>query len=352
MGPIANAQQNFSNNGGVIPTYNQPVANYNQPSGGLPMVNLGAVAQAAQQAVANGLTNVANTANADNSAMNSGNATNSELAQAIGQSADNTINQSNNMIGILNGANNTSINDINGGYGTQKNILDQQLGAAQSNLQQGQNKLNTSAANSFRDLVNQMRGSMSGYANMLGNQGAGNSSATNLINYALQQQGNQNLGDLNQQVAQQQTDLAGATKGVKDAYDAQLGVLDSSHVKALHDLSNYYAQTMASLEAAKQNAGTYKAQMLATYGQQQLAQQALTNLANLNASYNDKIANLKNSYKDIAPVNTAGINYTQSPQGVNANQFNLGSYAGTQVAPQQITSPVGIFRNNNNTLTY
>lgn len=381
MGPIAGAQQNFAGSGGITPNYNTtPTSNTtsmaqtaSSPSsnGSFWVGNDGNVYVAGSQGTHSAGAADANTANywsgqgfnqiadplassgATSSASGSYGNSNPALAAAIGQSADNTINQSNNMESLLNGGNHDAVNDINGIYGAQKNTLDQQNGNAQFNLQQGQNKLNTSSANSFRDLVNQMRGSMSGYANMLGTQGAGNSSATNLINYYLQQQGNQNLGDLNQQVAQQQTDLSGATKSVKDAYETQLMNLDASHKQALDQLGLFYNQTIAGLEANKQNAGTYKAQMLATYGLQQAAQQGLANLANLNASYNDKIANLKNSYTNITPVDTSAFNNLPNPQGVNANQYNLSSYSGTQVTPQQVTSPVSIFKNNNNnTLTY
>ena len=219
---------NFSNNAGFsfTPTFNPNSIQMgdstigNPPNNnGTPLPGVTLVPKATTNAVAAQVNPVAN--NNVNGNVNTN--TSSALGQAISDNYDSAINHAGTLEALLNGSNQNGIDDITGQYNAQKNQLYTQNAGGMANLQKAQTDLNQSSARSFRDLTNQMRGMINYYQNLLGSAGAGTSSASPMINYALNQQGNQNYGDLNQQIASQQTginqsnaDLAGGYKAALD----------------------------------------------------------------------------------------------------------------------------------------
>ena len=277
------------------------------------------------------------------------------LGQAISDNYDSAINHAGTLEALLNGSNQNGTDDINGQYNAQKNQLDTQNAGGVANLQKAQTDLDQSSARSFRDLTNQMRGMINYYQNLLGSAGAGTSSASPMINYALNQQGNQNYGDLNQQIASQQTGINQSNADLAGGYKAALDNLDAQRKSQLDSLSSQYATQMANLENSKQQAQSYKAQTLAAYGQTALAQDALSHLQAINDNYNNMVTNLKGAYSNLNPVDISKYTNIPTVQPLQTNALTGQSYNNNAVQPSQTSLPSSILGqkgDNNSYLTF
>jgi hypothetical protein len=215
-------------------------------------------------------------------------------------------------------------------YNVQKGGLDQQLAFGNTNLDQSQKQLDITKANSIRDLGNQLRLSQQGLSNQAGVNGAGDSSAADVINYALGQQGNREASDISQNVTQQQTGLNLQRNQLTGSYEQNKNMLDDWHATQLQSIINTYAQTAQQLEQARTSAQGQKAVDLAYIGKGQAANQAITDMQALQASYNSNLNQLQTAYNNVqAPTAAIGAGLTSA---YNVNPIDVNNLSSSSLA--------------------
>lgn len=235
----------------------------------------------------------------------SGGSAAANASSLLGQAYDQQIGAFQNQLNQLPTYQDLSNNIINGDYSTQKGGLDSQYATGQANQQLAQNALDTSQANSVRDLGSQLRGALAGYNNQLGVQGAGNSSAAQMIGYALQQQGNTGMNDLNTQYNQQQQGLNVAGSALDTQYQQNVKALDQWKNDNLQQIAMSYAQQAQQIANSMQGASVSKAYALQNAGSA-AAQQALDQMKSLESQYGNAATQLQQSYQQ-ASAPTADI---------------------------------------------
>jgi hypothetical protein len=212
----------------------------------------------------------------------------------------------------------------NGLYNAGQSGLEAQHQTGLTNLGIGQTQLDTQRTQGIRNLGNSLRTALNGYQNQIGVMGAGNSSAAPLIGYALSQQGNREMGDLNNQYNTQQTGINSQGASLEANFNAQKQMLDAQRNQALEQIATRYSAQQDALQQAMKQAGAQQAQYLAIYGQTALANQAVQDLQALDQKYNNSVTDLHQSLMGAAQQPAPDISqYTGLPNVTPFTQQQL-----------------------------
>ena len=238
-------------------------------------------------------------------------------------------------------------NIVRGDVDVQKSGLDQQYNNAQAQHQSAQQSLDTNHLNGVRDLGDQLRGTLSGYQNQLGVQGAGNSSAAGMLGYALQQQGNKGMNDLNTQYNQQQGNLNVAGSNMDAQYQQNVKALEQFKTDNLQQIAISYSQQRQQIMQAMEGASTSQ-QLYLGQQNQALAQQALQNMHALEGQVGNAQAQIDHSYSVAQRPNTDMSQYANSFQvnPLSTQQIQSTSLANNQPNNNQsnINMPLSLQR--------
>jgi len=240
----------------------------------------------------------------------------------------------------------TNTGNVNASYGQQNKQLQDQYnsGLQSNNLANAQ--LDTSRTNTLRDLTHQMQGMIQGYGNQLGTYGAGDSSATGLINYALTNQGNRSINDANQQAAYQQTGLNNQKDSLQQQYNDQSDALNRWRDQSLSALAQAYTQYKATFEDAINGSKTAQSQILAQYGAHPDATLANA-LTNLDKTYGTAQQRLASAYNNVAPNSDLSKYSTFATTPITQQQLQGANFAPVQTNP--VNAPVSIKRTTDQT---
>ena len=231
--------------------------------------------------------------------------------------------------------------NIGNQYNNQGSTLQHQYESGLSSNKLANEQLNTSRTNTLRDLTHQMQGMIQGYGNQLGNAGAGDSSATGLINYALTNQGNRSINDANQQAAFQQTGLNHQSDNLEKTYKDQHDALNNWRDQSLAQLAQIYTSLKSQYEDSINSSKTQQAQTLAQYGAHPDAT-LINALSNLDKNYGDAKSRLDNSYKQAAPSSDLSQYNSFSVNPITGQQLQGANF--TPVQTSQVNAPVSIKR--------
>ena len=240
--------------------------------------------------------------------------------------------------------------NVNKDVDLQRAGFDQQYNYGQAQHQSGQQALDTGHLNGVRDLGDQLRGALSGYQNQLGVQGAGNSSAAGLLSYALQQQGNKGMNDLNTQYNQQQGNLNAAGSNMDAQYQQNVKLLEQFKFENLSKIATTYSQQSQQIRAAMDGAGTQE-QLYLQNQNQTLAQQALQSMQALEGQVGNAHDQIVKAYANVQRPNTDMSQYANSFQvsPLSTQQIQSTSLANNQPNNNQsnINVPVSLQRRDN-----
>lgn len=228
-------------------------------------------------------------------------------------SYDNQVNGLQNQYGALDAYRNADINNIDTLFNPQANTLQAQHHSGLANLDLAQNQLDTQRSQGLRNLGNQLRGALNGYQNQIGVMGAGNSSAAPMLGYALTQQGNRQMADMNQNYAQQQTGLNQQRSDLETNFKNQMDNLGAWKQSQLNTIASQYGQKQQALQQAIMQAQGDKARYLAMYGQTALANDALNQMKQLEAQYSDQIGQLHSQFQNTYAPQADLSQYTGQP---------------------------------------
>lgn len=228
-------------------------------------------------------------------------------------------------------------------YTPQYNTLQTQHAGGLANLDLAQSQLDTSRSQGLRNLGNSLRSALNGYQNQIGVMGAGNSSAAPMIGYALSQQGNREMGDMNTQYNQQQTGINQQRDDLEAGYKNQLDSLNAWKQANLNQIAQQYAQQQSYLQNQIMGAQGDEARYLALYGQTALANQTIQQMKDLENQYSNQVGQLNSHFQQVsAPV--ADISKYSGPyniQAITPGQLTPLSFAANQdtsSAPSAIAS--------------
>lgn len=261
-----------------------------------------------------------------------GGGTNPTLVNAINTNYGQQQRGFQDQINMLSPAYSDNQTNIAGQYGAQHDTLQHQYEGGLASQDLAQNQLEQSRARTFRDLTHQMSGAVSGYNNQLGTFGAGDSSASGLINYALTQQGNRQIGDLNQQVGNQQQGLQLQGHQLQVQYTGQVANLDQWKNQALSTLGQQYASTMTQLQDALSGSQGTQAQTLAMYGQGAAAQDIMNKLSAIDTHVTNARQTLDSAYNSAPNSDLTKYNQfsTTAPTVAGIQGVNLSPVAASQ----------------------
>ena len=251
--------------------------------------------------------------------------TSSPNGQLISRAFDDQINNYNNIknnsIPTYENLSNYNVNqDVN----QQKDALAQQYSTGQSNHQLGQQALDLSHTNGVRDLGDQLRTSLAGYQNQLGVQGAGNSSAAGLLSYALQNQGQRGMNDLNDQYNHQQQSMDVAGNDLDQKYQIGKDQLERFRSDSLNSIAISYQQQKDAIDTALSQATGQKAIYLQNAGAD-LANQALQQMQQLESQLGNAHSTIDQTYQQAKNQNV----------GPDISQY-VNGFGTTPLSTQQI----------------
>jgi hypothetical protein len=257
------------------------------------------------------------------------------LANAYGAQFDAQTQAIQNAMNLAQQVANSGQSRVDQSYGVQQGGLQQQLQMGNANLDQSQNQLDLAKSNSLRDLGNNLRLASQSYANQAGTMGAGDSSAMDVLNYALSNQGNRQRNDVLQNAGQQQTGLNLQRSQLQGTYDQNQKMLDDWHANEMQAIVNQYATQEQQFQQALANAQGQKAIDLAYIGKGQAANSAIQQLQNLQATYNANTNQLQNAYSNIQAPDAslgAGLTNAYNVQPISAGQLTTQNLSNNQAS--------------------
>jgi hypothetical protein len=205
-------------------------------------------------------------------------------------------------------------------YQNSLNALQTQHGQGVRNLDFSQHQLEDSRARNLNDIAKQVEQMGMSYNNQLGSLGAGNSSASMMLNRALAGQASKNRGDVVRNASQQQQGLDMQRSDLESEFGNQMNQLQSWKQNQVNDLLNKYNDEFMKLQQAIAGAQGERAQMLSQY-QPQLIQQAIDALGNLQTTFNQTHQNLVDQYNKAA---SASFNINPALQQFEVQPIDAG----------------------------
>lgn len=240
-------------------------------------------------------------------------------------------------------AQNSAVAGVNNTYAPQYNTLDTQLAQGQAANQAAQTTLDQNKSIALRDLGNQLLGMYNSYNNQIGVSGAGNSSAADLIGYALSQEANNGRGDIGAQYGQQQTGINQNASNLLANYQNQKDTLDANKTSTLNQIAVQYGQERQNIQDQILAAGSDEARTALYMQDQAAANQALANMTSVVQQYGSAINSLNQQFSNVqAPT----ANLSQYDNGYQVQQFSPVQLAGmsytANAAPAQTTATAPI----------
>lgn len=196
---------------------------------------------------------------------------------------------------------------INNQFNTRNTRLNQDVQTGRGNLDTSANKIVDSRLRGLKSISDQLRQQGMSYNNQLGTFGAGDSSAQQLINYAIGGQASKNRGELVRNASDQTTAVESQRKELETNYQRNVQDLETWKGSALQDLSLKYAEIKNQIQNEMVNANIQRQQQLAQYDAS-VTQAAISQLQNIQANYQRQAQDLNARFNAMAPDNAVNIN--------------------------------------------
>ena len=228
------------------------------------------------------------------------------------------------------------INNTNQYFGDQQTGLQNQRDAAFANLDQQSKVANDSYNRSLSQLGNQIRNTYQGQSNALGTQGAGDSSATDMLGYALGQQANLQRGYMNQDENNQQTQVALTRDADKNQFDNQSAQINDLKQQQYSAIAKQYAQLQQQI-----NTQLAQNEQMRKYALMNAGQWAQGQAAQVDQSLATALGNVQNAYNPSNQPKVAPVQFgSYSAHNV---VLPTTSSSAAVAAPINTTSPQAIY---------
>lgn len=183
-------------------------------------------------------------------------------------------------------------------YQTKMNDLNTGHAQGMRNLNMADQQVQESRARGLDDLRRQAEQMSMGYNNQLGAYGAGDSSASQLLNRAVAGMTNKNRSGLLRNASDQATQIGFQKQDLQTSYDQNKRDLDAWKQNSITDLYNKYADEKAAIQQAMATADAQRYQQLAQYDAA-YTQQALDSLARIQQQHTQNANDLISRYQNM-----------------------------------------------------
>lgn len=195
--------------------------------------------------------------------------------------------------------------NVNNQWQNQTNALQSQKAIGERNLNMAGEQVETGKVKSLADLGRQVQTMGMSYNNQLGNYGAGDSSAQQLIQQALGGQASKNRANVVGSASQQQTQIGLQKQDLQTEFDNNWKSLDDWKNGSLNDIATKFMQQRQQIQQQMAGANADRAQALAQIDKSYV-NMAMQALGNLEQQYRSSAAELVGKYQSMAAPN-AGI---------------------------------------------
>lgn len=190
-------------------------------------------------------------------------------------------------------------------YQTKNNRLAEDKTVGLNNLDQSRAQIADSRLRGLSDIARQLQQQGSSYNNQLGAVGAGDSSAAQLVNFALGQQASNARGDLVRNASQQSQAVDQQQADLIRNYERNKQDLDTWKTQQLTDIAAKFLNIKNQIQNDMANADMERQQQLAQYDAA-VTQSALQRLSDIQTSYQQQANQLNDLYKNtFAPKDIA-----------------------------------------------
>lgn len=228
---------------------------------------------------------------------------------------------------------------INNQYNTGKSGIDTSYATGNANLQYARDSLGTQTKRSLSKLAQSIRQSFDSYSTLIGANGAGDSSATGQLSYALQKAQAQNRSDIFQNEQDNMTQI-GLKQNELDANRAQsLKELDTWKSNAVIQIGQQFRQIQQQIEAARAGANQQRLSQLSALSVDAV-NQAVAALSGVEAQHAATLNAIKSATSALsAPAaNPALATTSYTPTAAPAAQVPALTAGGGQTASDSFVS--------------
>lgn len=231
---------------------------------------------------------------------------------------------------------------INGQYDLRNTRLGQDYNTGVNNLRTSANKVQAERERGLKSLSDQLRQQSMSYNNQLGSMGAGDSSASQLINFALGKQSSRNRGDLLRNASDQSTAINNQQDNLTQSYQRNVQDLQTWKTDKLNEIAIQFANIKNQIANEMANASAERQQQLAQYDAG-VTQAAIDQLTNIQQMYSQQAAQLNDMYTKMAAPSEYNLDPAQLDYSVKP--IEAGSLTGVgQVGPTTADNGGSIFR--------
>lgn len=231
-----------------------------------------------------------------------GGGTTAQQADFVNQSYDTKIGGLRSILDTLNPQQDVANANVLNQYTNQQNTLKSQQAIGERNLNLASDQVQAGRVKGLADLGRQVQTLGRSYANQLGSYGAGDSSATGLINQALSGMASRNRSDVvgNASQQQQSIDLQRGDLGIE--MENNMKMLDDWKSSTLNDIATKFTQQKSAIQQQMINADADRYQALAQLDAS-YTQQAINQLAALEGQYRQSATDLIGQYQNMQGPN-------------------------------------------------
>ena len=219
--------------------------------------------------------------------------------------------------------------NVNNQWQNQANTLQSQKAIGDRNLNMAADQVEAGKVKSLADLGRQIQSMGMSYNNQLGNYGAGDSSAAQLIQRALSGMASKNRANVMGSASQQQTQIGLQRGDLETEFGNNMKSLEDWKNSSLNDIATKFMQQRQQIQQQMAGANADRAQALAQIDNSyvNMAMQALGNLEN---QYRSAASELVSKYQNMAAPNAQ---ISANLQQFAVNPIEAGKIAQMSTAP-------------------
>jgi hypothetical protein len=219
--------------------------------------------------------------------------------------------------------------NIQNQWTNQGNSLQSQKAIGDRNLQMAGDQVQASKVKSLADLNRQIQSMGMSYNNQLGNYGAGDSTSADMIQRALSGQASKNRANVMSSAAQQGNQIELQKGDLQTEFQNNMKSLDDWKSSSLNDIATKFMQQRQQIQQSMIGANADRYQALASLDQNYV-NQAIQQLGNLQAQYQQNANDLVSKYQNIQGPNVA---IAQNLQQYAVNPISSGQIGQLSMAP-------------------
>lgn len=241
----------------------------------------------------------------------------------------------NNLLGGIDAQRQSALDIFNQNAAVQENALNNAISSGRANLDFQDQQNQQAKARSYRDIAQGIRNTLESSANRLGTMNASDSSAANMLQYALANLQAQQRGQANDVFGTNQAQIGMARTNMENEFNNQLMAFNQEKRNRIQEISDRFQQTRAQILDEMAQSDESRRLALADLGQQ-VTSAALADISALENQYNTAAQQwLQQALSAVPQVNTQPFSATA--QTSDYGTYGRGSLPMDNITDQQVT---------------